>query len=90
MINVVGATLGTIPHLAESTQRLVLSLPSDLELQRAIDVFRGFQVDFLVELSHELSSCEALNSPFHTRTFSGMKSSTEAGMCPTDRSSSGS
>nr|TKW02921.1 hypothetical protein SEVIR_7G030600v2 [Setaria viridis] len=44
-----GATLGTVPHLVESTQRAVPSLPSDLEFQRAIDVFRGFQ-----ERSHQL------------------------------------
>ena len=49
MVKVVGAALGTIPYLVESTQRPVLSLPSDLEFQRAIDVFRGFQVDVLVE-----------------------------------------
>ena len=49
MVNVVGATLGTIPHLVESTQRPVLGLPFDLEFQRAIDVFRGFQVDVLVK-----------------------------------------
>lgn len=50
MVNVVGAALGTIPHLVESTQRPVLSLPSDLEFQRAIDVFRGFQVDIPVDV----------------------------------------
>nr|TKW02442.1 hypothetical protein SEVIR_8G245140v2 [Setaria viridis] len=44
-----GATMGTIPHLAESTQRPVLSLPSDLEFQKAIDVFWSFQ-----ERSHQL------------------------------------
>ncbi|XP_072148244.1 uncharacterized protein [Setaria viridis] len=44
-----GATLGTIPHLVESTRRAVLSLPSDLEFQRVIDVFRSFQ-----ERSHQL------------------------------------
>lgn len=44
-----GATLGTTPHLAESTQRPVLSPPSDLEFQRAVDVFRSFQ-----ERSHQL------------------------------------
>ena len=45
MVNVVGAALGTDHHLMESTQRPVLSPPSDLELQRAMDVFRGVQVD---------------------------------------------
>nr|TKW00103.1 hypothetical protein SEVIR_8G086833v2 [Setaria viridis] len=38
-----GAVLGTAPHPMGSTQRPVLNPPSDLELQRAMDVFRGVQ-----------------------------------------------
>ncbi|XP_022684341.1 uncharacterized protein LOC111257985 [Setaria italica] len=38
-----GTSLGAAPHLAKSTQGLVLGLPSESEFQRAVDVFRSFQ-----------------------------------------------
>ena len=47
-----GTALGAAPHLAKSTQSPVLSLPSESEFPRAVDVFRSFQVYFLCFVTH--------------------------------------